>query len=132
MIESGITPLPELVQQWYHEANLSGAPYEDVAENWAYEQHIANCAAQWGADQELEACCECIAQWYRAQSFLKLDGDDPVPLLRIARRPKSPSLVEEALVLVQQHEDGWRPSPKDWDTIRRALERLQELEGSNE
>jgi hypothetical protein len=33
-------------------------------------------------------------------------------------------LKEQALSLVEQHEDGWRPSPKDWDTIRRALEAL--------
>ena len=123
MINHPITPPPELIRKWNEEA--ATAPMAD-------QRYIATQAARWGADQELEACCECIAQWYRAQSFLKLDGDDPVPLLRIARRPKSPSLVEEALVLVQQHEDGWRPSPKDWDTIRRALERLQELEGSNE
>ena len=133
MIESGITPPPELVQQWRAAAsNVPATLSTDPGGRRDYIDFIAACAAQWGADQELEACCECIAQWYRAQSFLKLDGDDPVPLLRIARRPKSPSLVEEALVLVQQHEDGWRPSPKDWDTIRRALERLQELEGSNE
>ena len=41
-----------------------------------------------------------------------------------ARRPKPPSLKEQSLALVEQHEEGWRPSPKDWDTIRRALEAL--------
>jgi hypothetical protein len=51
-----ITPPPELVQQWGHNANLSGVPHND--EHWAYEQHIATQAAQWGADQELDACCE--------------------------------------------------------------------------
>jgi hypothetical protein len=37
-------------------------------------------------------------------------------------------LKEQALSLVEQHEDGWRPSPKDWDTIRRALEQLPDHE----
>ena len=46
--------------------------------------------------------------------------------LRAARRPKPPSLKEQALVLVEQHEDGWRPTPKDWDTIRKALEQLDD------
>jgi hypothetical protein len=41
-------------------------------------------------------------------------------------QPKPPSLKEQALALVEQHEEGWRPSPKDWDTIRRALEALDD------
>jgi hypothetical protein len=111
-----ITPAPELVQQWGHNANLSGVPHND--EHWAYEQHIATCAAQWGADQELEACC----LWVNS-----VDDDDCFGAnLRAARRPKPPSLKELALALVEQHEDGWRPSPKDWDTIRRALEQLDD------
>ena len=36
----------------------------------------------------------------------------------------APSLKEQALALVELHEDGWRPAPKDWDTIRLALEAL--------
>jgi hypothetical protein len=70
--------------------------------------------AQQIADQELEACCGLLVQ----------QGFDLVDYLRAARRPKPPSLKEQALALVEQHEDGWRPSPKDWDTIRRALEAL--------
>jgi hypothetical protein len=38
-----ITPPPELLDQWCME------------NNW---RDIAIQAAQWGADQELEACCE--------------------------------------------------------------------------
>jgi hypothetical protein len=45
-----ITPPPELVQKWYHEAH-----YTDAVCGWCCEQHIANRAAQWSADQELEA-----------------------------------------------------------------------------
>jgi hypothetical protein len=76
-------------------------------------EEIFVIVAQWGADQELEACCE----WLENQPQWMED-------LRAARRPKPPSLKEQALALVEQHEDGWRPSPKDWDTIRRALEAL--------
>ena len=80
---------------------------------------LARKAAQWGADQELEVCCEWIAAypWLDHPELL-------IKQLRAARRPKPPSLKEQALSLVEQHEDGWRPSPKDWDTIRRALEAL--------
>jgi hypothetical protein len=106
-----ITPPPELVQQWNKEAKGTYFP------PLAYSQHIANRAAQWGADQELEACCELVRD---------NDGYDAALALRADRRPKPPSLKEQALALVEQHEDGWRPSPKDWDTIRRALEQLDD------
>jgi len=106
--EHSITPPPELVQQWIDE-------YINTKPNCAAPELIANRAAQWGADQELEACCELTRD---------NDGYDAAIALRAERRPKPPSLKEQALALVEQHEDGWRPSPKDWDTIRRALEQL--------
>ena len=76
-----ITPSPELIEQW----RKSGPA--DAAVNNAYECHIATQAAQWGADQELEACCEWIPKW------TPWDVDQ----LRAARRPKPPSLKEQAL-----------------------------------
>jgi len=108
-----ITPPPELVQQWLGEffgCTLSG----ELSDS---ERFLATRAAQWGADQELKACCE----WLQDPD-LNVDTYK----LRAARRPKPPSLKEQALSLVEQHEDGWRPSPKDWDTIRRALEQLDD------
>jgi hypothetical protein len=97
--EHPITPPPELVEQWAH-----------LPADW---NTVASLIAQWGADQELEACCEWVDwKWSGIKSRE----------LRATRRPKQPSLKEQALALVEQHEDGWRPSPKDWDTIRRALE----------
>jgi hypothetical protein len=81
--------------------------------NW---RDIAIQAAQWGADQELEACLKHLFQ----RGF----SDADILCLRASRRPNPPSLKEQALALVEQHEEGWRPSPKDWDTIRRALEAL--------
>jgi hypothetical protein len=84
-----ITPPLELVQQWGHDANLSGVPHND--EHWAYEQHIATRAAQWGADQELEACLRLV----------EIDGGedayDFARYIRAARRPKPPSLKQQAL-----------------------------------
>jgi hypothetical protein len=93
-------------------------------DNWFDEKEHPDVllirAYQAGADQELEACCEWLDD---------TDCDDPQETakhLRAARRPKPPSLKEQALALVEQHEEGWRPSPKDWDTIRRALEALDD------
>jgi len=115
MTEHPITPPPtELVQQWINE------------EHGIFAEHLANRAAQWGADQELAACCRQLTdpEWY--DGIKNLRGPFRAAELRAARRPKPPSLKEQALSLVEQHEDGWRPSPKDWDTIRRALEQLDD------
>jgi hypothetical protein len=107
-----ITPSDELIGEWID--TDEGGP--NVI------SRIATCAAQWGADQELEACCE---EMKSIPSPLGIPfGEMASNALRTARRPKPPSLKEQALSLVEQHEDGWRPSPKDWDTIRRALEAL--------
>jgi hypothetical protein len=84
-----ITPPRELVQLWIEDGLTA--------------RDIATQAAQWGADQELEACCK---------------------MLRAARRTKPPSLKKQALAIVERHEDGWLLSAKDWNTIRRALEAL--------
>jgi hypothetical protein len=107
-------PPRELVEQW-----ASEKCYDE--RDWLYELHIANRAAQWGADQELEACCEWVSQWR-----CLVGGSRPEVGLRAARRPKPPSLKEEALggldqVAVRLTEAG---VAVDLDTIRRALEAL--------
>jgi len=69
--EHPITPPPELVRQW---ATTNGTAYEDLS---ALCQNVATQAARWGADQELDACCEWIPKatpWDAEQ-------------LRTARRP---------------------------------------------
>jgi hypothetical protein len=101
-----LTPPPELVQQWI-----------DANKTWL--RGIALEAAQWGADQELEACCE----------WLKLEGHEHEhEALLAARRPKAPSLKEQALETLQRlSKDGFPcnyQEDSDWDTIRRALEAL--------
>ena len=114
--EHPVTPPLELVNQWDREwREQQNAPVIGWSANLL--AYVAARAAQWGADQELEACCE----WLKAKHWIEPEFSDE---LRAARRPKPPSLKEQALALVEQHEDGWRPSPKDWDTIRRALEAL--------
>jgi hypothetical protein len=104
-----ITPPPELVQQWAHEWNTLGVRHPDATNTASY---VATRAAQWGADQELEACCE----W--TQGYAEC-GDS----LRAARRPKPPSLKEQALVALNK---GCFPSDDEIAAIRRALEALPE------
>lgn len=55
-MEHPITPPPALVQQWFKQAHESADP----ANQLSYYDFIATAAAQWGADQELEACCEWV------------------------------------------------------------------------
>ena len=125
-----ITPPTELVQQWRQQ--WACCPLNRDPDLGSY---IANQAAQWGwvqrgaaneaelqqrADQELEACCE----WLGARN---LNSQSVAPcLLRAARRPKPPSLKEQALGALNQADEGLNES--EWqqrsDTIRRALEAL--------
>ena len=103
-----ITPPPELLSRWeedWHHAKVKHIELED---------HIATQAARWGADQELEACCVLMDKW-------GLDGEDLVE----CRRPKPPSLKEQALALLQPGEPRLFNSEMQ-DTIRRALEALPE------
>jgi hypothetical protein len=106
-----ITPPAELVQQW-----SVASPIQSNDENWAYELFIAHRAAQWGADRELDACCEWLSD--DALCHSSTHGR-----LRTARRPKPPSLKEQALDELVAAE---RLYPADWSTIRRALEALPE------
>jgi hypothetical protein len=76
-------------------------------------------AFQAGADQELEACCE----WLVSEPWFKYEHE-AVEDLRAARRPKPPSLKEQALEAMHRN---WNPhNNDDFDTIRRALEQLDD------
>jgi hypothetical protein len=97
-----ITPPPELIEEWWGD-RPSGT---SIA-------RLATQAAQWGADQELEACCE-----YMQPPLAKE--------LRAARRPKPPSLKEQAMeqlacIQTDLNKFGMGISTH---TIRRALEAL--------
>jgi hypothetical protein len=107
--EHPITPPPELVQQW--EEQWCDMPVIRPSIN----SYMAAQAAQWGADMELEACCE----------WLYMNGYNHVisARLRDARRPEPPSLKEQAFdALHGIHDQG--PTPEQVAIIRRALEAL--------
>ena len=119
MTEHPITPPPEMVEKWKHAAFAADDPR--LAFIWA---------ARWGADQELEACIDAIARHPGFES-----PELFVELLRAARRPKPPSLVEEALNALVHLCDGASNSMDTVEAaeyIQRALERLQQLEDSND
>jgi hypothetical protein len=107
-------PSSELVLQWIGE--FFGCTTDGELSD--SERFLTTRAAQWGADQELEACCE----WLEQKGFAFVDE------LRAARRPKPPSLKEQALDALAHIATG--PNPTAFldcqDTIRRALEQLDD------
>ena len=111
--EHPITPPPELVQ-----AFLRSNPFTPA--EMTYEQFIATRFARWGADQELEACCECIERLAHGTDAILAD-------LRAARRPKPPSLKEQALsalYAITSGADDTREFYQDIETVKKALESL--------
>ena len=116
MAEHPITPPPELRRLWAQQAQRMD-PHDPVA----WMQHVSAQAARWGADQELDACCGLIGSAYVRDQ------------VRAARRPKPPSLAEQALEQLKGirsvFEVAYGGNLVD-DSICRALERLQELENN--
>jgi hypothetical protein len=98
-----ITPPPELAQEWYNDKTDY---FFDI-----------NRAAQWGADQELEACCEALDN---------LNNGFWSEKLRAARRSKPPTLKEQALDVLHLSFDRGYLKEEAADTIRRALEQLDD------
>ena len=103
-----ITPPPELVKQWEATAYYA-CPVP-------YTHHIARCAAQWGADQELEGCCKWLPK------LPPWSAED----LRKHRRPNPPSLKKQALHDLEALEKDLKRNGMGFGaaTIRRALEQL--------
>ena len=101
-----ITPPPELVQQW---ADMLAS---------RSDQAVFTMAAQWGADQELEACCLWMERNYNYPR-----AGHP---LRLARRPKPPSLKEQALHELNDVYNRDKIDDSTYDTICRALEALDD------
>ena len=103
-----ITPPPELVEQWVR--MLEYLP----------DKQVFSKVAQWGADQELEACCK----WLTKQTCFHPESD-LIKDLRAARRPKPPSLKEQALDALREAEStGCLYVNGRSDLIRKALEAL--------
>ena len=97
-----IQPSPELVEQCM-EMFRSGTCMEAMCE----------LAAQWGADQELEAC----AKWLIWRHSCHISDQ-----LRYIRRPQPPSLREQALAVLDDCTDYISSAHEN--IIRQALEAL--------
>jgi len=102
-----ITPPAELVREWTEDWNCDESIKEpDVV------IYVAAQAAQWGADQRLEACCE----WLKEQGTHNLAEQ-----LEYARRPKPPTLKQQALEAARIE---LNPEGRNGRLILQALEAL--------
>ena len=102
-----ITLPPELVEEW---ASML---------EYSTDKIVFSLAAQWGADQELEACCEALRVRGAASVMIKY--------LRTSRRPKPPSLKEQALTAMLHLQKAAETSMDTIEAVHiicRALEAL--------
>jgi len=118
-----ITPPPELVRKW-----MERTEYDK--DTWCYESYIAERAAQWGADRQLEADAEWLDQNSLDASHLTITPTGKG--LVEAMRSKTPSLKEKALaqltqLVVELDRAGMRQQASTLEgPIRRALEQLDD------
>ena len=110
-----ITPPSELLQLWFEQHH----DYDKGINELLIE------AAQYGADQELQACIE----WMTRMGYWGDDGK-AIPALYAARRPKPLNLKEQAMRVLLECGytlDGrMELEPEDIHIIQRALESIDE------
>jgi hypothetical protein len=102
-----ITPPAELIHQWVHRD-----PGDD-----GFLERLANKAAQWGADRELEACCALLDDF---------NTHHLIEPLRSRRRPQPLSLKAQALKELSDIYNDDKMDDHAYDTLRRALKQLSD------
>ena len=113
-------PTSDLIRQWMGKAGA----YQQ--EEWDYEVNLVTQAAEWGyqqgANAELDECCKWLP------NLPPWSADD----LRKHRRPKPPSLKEQALEALRHAPGPDYPNPitlltaDEHALILRALEQLDD------
>jgi hypothetical protein len=111
MTDYPITPPPELIEDWIEIAKPE--PWKRPPD----PNVLCTLAAQWGSDQELEACCEAL-DMVNGRNYWS-------QVLRSARRPKSPSLKEQALEALESLKQR-TTDPNIIEPLRLALEQLDD------
>jgi hypothetical protein len=102
-----IIPPSELIYDWAKDRALLNDPTP-------LPEYIATRAAQWGADQELDSCCEWLD---RNNQWARVDLDE----LREGRRPNPLSIKEQALLAIDTAVADDRLSADVANVVRRAL-----------
>ena len=101
-----ITPPPELYQKWCSCGNVTEA---------------LNQAARWGADQELEACCEWFKEFYKHESWAEND----LKHFQDSRRSKPQTLKRMTNLSPATHAvlDALKKASWDWASNEQASPR---------
>ena len=94
------------------------------------ELWLVNHAYAAGADQELEACCQALYSRYVNTGLVAATAatvsQEMRDWLRTTRRPKPPSLKEQALLAIDTAVADGRLSSDVSNVVRRALEALDD------
>jgi hypothetical protein len=117
-----IKPHPTLLQHWI---DTIAYPHNDGVGPSFHDTALATLAAQWGADQELDACYE----WLEQQRLRSVPTPDLPVTLRAIRRPKPPSLKKQALAELENMVNAAKEfgfGGTNPIAIRRALEQLDD------
>ena len=118
---------PKVLQKLRSEAPVSGWHRDswivDKAAQWGWDQREAEIQA--AADAELEACCEWLCE-AKNHGFGYEYGHVLANRFRAARRPKPPTLDSIALQMLGTIERDAHYLPEITDTIRKALEQLND------
>ena len=111
-----VTPSPELVEYWVR-----------LLERCT-DMEVFSAAARWGANEELKACCEWFSTYLGRTRF----SPYLVACFLSTRRPKPPSLKEEALKALEDADGADYPvvatvlTAEQHALIRSALETLND------
>ena len=130
MTDHPISPPPELVEQWRREPEYAydTQPKTMVTMTTDRLMLLSKKSAQYGADQELEACCQALYSRYVNTGLLPATAatvsQEMRDWLRTTRRPKPLSLKEQALHELGDAYDKGEIDDTTYDTIRKALEAL--------
>ena len=110
-------PTNKQILEWFEQSSTAkGLNQMDMP-----AAHVARMAYAAGADAELEACCK----WLEHGPFGFSVAANAVPeKLHAARRPKPPSLKQQALEALDRMDQ--LPTAEDQHIIRRALEQLDD------
>jgi len=125
---NSITPPPELsdeqVGNWLIDDGYPWEPSEQsvITITTSRLKNVARQAFQAGADQELKACCDWFQDFYKLETWMERD----LKAFRAARRPRPPSLKEQARSELIDAYNAGQIDDSTYDTIRRALETLDD------
>jgi len=116
-----ITPPPELVRQW-----MERTEYDE--HTWFYESYIAEQAARWGADMELQASCEWFQEFYKTESWGNHPANpdsslQPIPVSE--RLPTDEDCDKEGSCWwwhpshpESSYSEGWMQRSRQWGILR--------------